>query len=156
MMRVGLMLVFFICCSTGGEIAMTHGMKQVGEPESFRPMALLRFVGKAMQKQLGVVCGAVAGRVILFAAYFAVVGAAQRGDPRFGVQLRCGHVWGEISAERAGVREAMDGRGDGVCGCDPGVADGQELTARTCGPYTRKYYGLRLVRTYLLPDSASS
>lgn len=48
-MRVGLMLLFFICCSTGGEIAMTHGMKQVGEPESFRPMALLRFVGKAMR-----------------------------------------------------------------------------------------------------------
>ncbi len=49
MMRVGLMLLFFICCSTGGEIAMTHGMKQVGEPESFRPMALLRFVGKAVR-----------------------------------------------------------------------------------------------------------
>jgi len=49
MMRVGLMLVFFICCSTGGEIAMTHGMKQVGEPEGFRPMALLRFVGKAVR-----------------------------------------------------------------------------------------------------------
>jgi drug/metabolite transporter (DMT)-like permease len=46
---VGLMLVFFICCTTGGEIAMTHGMKQVGEPESFRPMALVRFVGKAVQ-----------------------------------------------------------------------------------------------------------
>jgi drug/metabolite transporter (DMT)-like permease len=44
------MLVFFICCSTGGEIAMTHGMKQVGEPESFRPRALLRFIGKAMSK----------------------------------------------------------------------------------------------------------
>jgi drug/metabolite transporter (DMT)-like permease len=43
------MLVFFICCTTGGEIAMTHGMKQVGEPESFRPMALVRFVGKAVQ-----------------------------------------------------------------------------------------------------------
>jgi drug/metabolite transporter (DMT)-like permease len=43
------MLIFFICCSTGGEIAMTRGMKQVGEPESFRPMALLRFIGKAMQ-----------------------------------------------------------------------------------------------------------
>lgn len=26
---------------------MTHGMKQVGEPQSFRPMALLRFIGKA-------------------------------------------------------------------------------------------------------------
>lgn len=43
------MLVFFICCSTGGEIAMTHGMKQVGEPESFRPRVLLRFIGKAVK-----------------------------------------------------------------------------------------------------------
>jgi drug/metabolite transporter (DMT)-like permease len=49
MIKVGLMLIFFICCSTGGEIAMTHGMKQVGEPESFRPMALLRFIGKAVR-----------------------------------------------------------------------------------------------------------
>ena len=48
MTRLILMLVFFICCSTGGEIAMTHGMKQVGEPEGFRPMALLRFIGKAV------------------------------------------------------------------------------------------------------------
>ncbi len=47
MIKVGLMLIFFICCSTGGEIAMTHGMKQVGEPESFRPMAMLRFIWKA-------------------------------------------------------------------------------------------------------------
>jgi drug/metabolite transporter (DMT)-like permease len=47
--KLGLMLAFFICCSTGGEIAMTHGMKQVGEPESFRPMALLRFMGKAVK-----------------------------------------------------------------------------------------------------------
>jgi drug/metabolite transporter (DMT)-like permease len=47
--RLGLMLLFFICCSTGGEIAMTHGMKQVGEPESFRPMALLRFIGQAVR-----------------------------------------------------------------------------------------------------------
>lgn len=49
MTRLILMLVFFICCSTGGEIAMTHGMKQVGEPESFRPAALLRFIGKAIR-----------------------------------------------------------------------------------------------------------
>ncbi|MGB2636380.1 MAG: hypothetical protein WAM58_20790 [Candidatus Acidiferrum sp.] len=49
MIKVGVMLVFFICCSTGGEIAVTYGMKQVGEPESFRPMALLRFIGKAMR-----------------------------------------------------------------------------------------------------------
>ncbi|HUN64169.1 MAG TPA: hypothetical protein VMU53_19365 [Candidatus Sulfotelmatobacter sp.] len=49
MIRVGLMLVFFICWSTGGEIAMTYGMKQVGEPESFRPMAMMRFIGKAVR-----------------------------------------------------------------------------------------------------------
>lgn len=49
MIKVLLMLVFFICCSTGGEIAMTHGMKQVGEPERFRPRALLRFLGKAVR-----------------------------------------------------------------------------------------------------------
>jgi drug/metabolite transporter (DMT)-like permease len=47
--RVILMLAFFILCSTGGEIAMTHGMKQVGEPESLHPRALLRFIGKALR-----------------------------------------------------------------------------------------------------------
>jgi drug/metabolite transporter (DMT)-like permease len=49
MIRIVLMLVFFICCSTGGEIAMTYGMKRVGEPQGFRPMALLQFLGKAMK-----------------------------------------------------------------------------------------------------------
>jgi drug/metabolite transporter (DMT)-like permease len=49
MIRIILMLIFFICCSTGGEIAMTYGMKRVGEPEGFRPAALLRFLGKAMR-----------------------------------------------------------------------------------------------------------
>jgi drug/metabolite transporter (DMT)-like permease len=49
MTKVVLLLIFFICCSTGGEIAMTHAMKLVGEPESFRPMALLRFLGKAIR-----------------------------------------------------------------------------------------------------------
>jgi drug/metabolite transporter (DMT)-like permease len=49
MIKVGLMLIFFICCSTGGEIAMTHGMKQVGEPEGFRPAPLWRFIGKAVR-----------------------------------------------------------------------------------------------------------
>jgi drug/metabolite transporter (DMT)-like permease len=47
MIKVVLMLAFFIFCTTGGEIAMTHGMKQVGELESFRPMALFRFLRNA-------------------------------------------------------------------------------------------------------------
>ena len=49
MTRVVLLLIFFICCSTGGEIAMTHGMKKVGEPENLRPMAILRFLGRAVR-----------------------------------------------------------------------------------------------------------
>jgi len=49
MTKIVLLLVFFICCSTGGEIAMTYGMKQVGEPENLQPMALLRFLGRAVR-----------------------------------------------------------------------------------------------------------
>jgi drug/metabolite transporter (DMT)-like permease len=49
MTKVVLMLVFFICCTTGGEIALTHGMKQVGEPERLRLMPLLRFIGRAVR-----------------------------------------------------------------------------------------------------------
>jgi hypothetical protein len=49
MTRLVVMLIFFVCCSTGGEIAMTYGMKQVGEPQGFSPKALLRFIGKTVQ-----------------------------------------------------------------------------------------------------------
>jgi drug/metabolite transporter (DMT)-like permease len=49
MIRVILMLAFFIFCNTSGEIALTYGMKIVGEPESLRPRALLRFLGKAVR-----------------------------------------------------------------------------------------------------------
>jgi drug/metabolite transporter (DMT)-like permease len=48
MIKIGLMLGVLICCSTGGEIAMTYGTRQIGEPERFRPMALLRFLVRAI------------------------------------------------------------------------------------------------------------
>jgi drug/metabolite transporter (DMT)-like permease len=48
MMRVGLFLAFLILGSTGGEIAITRGMKATGEPERLRPRQLLRFLGKAL------------------------------------------------------------------------------------------------------------
>lgn len=51
MTRVIPMLIFFVLCNTGGEIAMSYGVKQVGEPESFRPMALLRFVWDAAKNR---------------------------------------------------------------------------------------------------------
>jgi drug/metabolite transporter (DMT)-like permease len=49
MTRIILMLIFFVLCNTGGELAMSYGVKQVGEPESFRPMGLLRFVWAAVR-----------------------------------------------------------------------------------------------------------
>jgi hypothetical protein len=48
MMRVALFLSFLIFGSTGGEIAITRGMKAIGEPERLRPKALLRFLGRAL------------------------------------------------------------------------------------------------------------
>lgn len=49
MIKIALMLLFFICCTSGGEIAMTYGVKQVGEPESFRPGALWKFILRAVR-----------------------------------------------------------------------------------------------------------
>lgn len=48
-MHVALMLGVLVFGSTGGEIAITHGMKATGEPERLRPLPLLRFVGRALR-----------------------------------------------------------------------------------------------------------
>lgn len=48
MMRVIIGLAVLILGSTGGEIAITHGMKSVGEPARLRPGALLQFLGRAV------------------------------------------------------------------------------------------------------------
>ena len=49
MIRVAAFLCLLILGSTGGEIAITHGMKATGEPERLRPVELLRFLGKALR-----------------------------------------------------------------------------------------------------------
>ena len=43
-----ILLALLICGSTGGEISIAHGMKNIGEP-SLRPKALLKFLGRALQ-----------------------------------------------------------------------------------------------------------
>jgi len=48
MTRVIVFLGFLIFGSTGGEIAITRGMKATGEPERLRPRELLRFLRKAL------------------------------------------------------------------------------------------------------------
>ena len=47
-MRMALFLGIVVFASTGGEIAITHGMKLVHEPESFRPQAVLAFLRRAL------------------------------------------------------------------------------------------------------------
>jgi drug/metabolite transporter (DMT)-like permease len=48
-MRVILGLAALILGSTCGEIAITHGMKSVGEPARLRPKAVLRFLARAVR-----------------------------------------------------------------------------------------------------------
>jgi hypothetical protein len=48
MIRDVLVLAVLVFGSTGGEIAITHGMKAVGEPSRLRPMAVLKFLGRAL------------------------------------------------------------------------------------------------------------
>lgn len=49
MIRVIVGLAALILGSTGGEIAITHGMKSVGEPARLRPREVLEFLGRAVR-----------------------------------------------------------------------------------------------------------
>src|SRR4029077_18651409 len=49
MMRVALLLAGLILGSTGGEIAITHGMKATGEPARLRPQEVLAFLARALR-----------------------------------------------------------------------------------------------------------
>lgn len=49
MIRVIVGLAILILGSTGGEIAITHGMKSIGEPARLRPRAILQFLGRAVR-----------------------------------------------------------------------------------------------------------
>jgi hypothetical protein len=48
MMRFAVVLALLIFGSTGGEIAITYGMKATGEPARLRPKQLLQFLGRAL------------------------------------------------------------------------------------------------------------
>ena len=49
MMRVVTALAVLILSSTGGDIAITFGMKSVGEPAQLRPHAVLQFLARAVR-----------------------------------------------------------------------------------------------------------
>lgn len=48
-MRTLLFLAIVVLAGTGGEIAVTHAMKQIGEVTSFTPRAILRVIGRAFR-----------------------------------------------------------------------------------------------------------
>jgi ceramide glucosyltransferase len=48
-MRTILILVFVVATGTGGEVVLTHAMKQLGEVHDFRPRAIANFVWRAMR-----------------------------------------------------------------------------------------------------------
>jgi len=48
-MREALLLAVLILGTSGGEIAMSRGMKSVGEPARLRPRELLSFLGRAVR-----------------------------------------------------------------------------------------------------------
>ena len=122
MTRVILMLIFFVLCNTGGELAMSYGVKQVGEPESFRPMASVAIYLGGGTEQLAVGGAAAARGFVLFAADFVFLGAGQRGDSGVGFQLHRGHVWREVSVEGRCFVQEMAGRDFGVRWRDGGFA----------------------------------
>jgi multidrug transporter EmrE-like cation transporter len=49
MIRSALVFLLFLLASTGGEIAITYGMKATGEPARLRPRQLLIFLGRAVR-----------------------------------------------------------------------------------------------------------
>jgi drug/metabolite transporter (DMT)-like permease len=48
-MRTFLFLAIVVLSGTGGDIAVTHAMKQIGEVKSFAPQVLLAVLGRALQ-----------------------------------------------------------------------------------------------------------
>jgi drug/metabolite transporter (DMT)-like permease len=46
-MRTALTLIILVLAGTGGDIAVAHAMKRLGELHSFSPMVIVRFLGRA-------------------------------------------------------------------------------------------------------------
>lgn len=49
-MRTVITLVVLILAGTGGDIAVAHAMKRLGEVSSFAPKVILRFLGRAFRE----------------------------------------------------------------------------------------------------------
>jgi drug/metabolite transporter (DMT)-like permease len=50
MIRTAVFVAIVVVASTGGEIAVTHAMKRVGEVHDFAPRAILRVIARAFRQ----------------------------------------------------------------------------------------------------------
>jgi drug/metabolite transporter (DMT)-like permease len=50
MIRTAVFVAIVVVASTGGEIAVTHAMKRVGEVHDFSPREILRVIGRAFRQ----------------------------------------------------------------------------------------------------------
>jgi drug/metabolite transporter (DMT)-like permease len=48
-MREFLLLTLLVVSGTGGELCVSHAMKKIGEVHDFRPLALLKFILRALR-----------------------------------------------------------------------------------------------------------
>lgn len=48
MLREIILLFFIVIAGTGGEMCLSRAMKQIGEVHDFRPLSILRVMGRAM------------------------------------------------------------------------------------------------------------
>ena len=69
-MREFLLLCVIVVAGTGGELCVTRAMKKIGEVTDFRPLALVRFILKAL-----VVGWMWAGIAMMTIAFFALLAA---------------------------------------------------------------------------------
>jgi len=56
-MLQAVLFFFIVVAGTGGELCVSHAMKSIGEIHDFRPLSLIRFVGRALSlrwTQLGI------------------------------------------------------------------------------------------------------
>ena len=93
-MRTFLFLAVVVLSGTGGEIAVTHAMKQIGEVQDFSPRALLSVLWRALKSKwtwLGI--------ALMTVAFFALLAVLSWADVSFVVPATAAnYVVGAVGA----------------------------------------------------------
>lgn len=79
-MRTALCLFVVILGTTGGEVAVTHAMKRIGEVHQFTPRSVLRFLGRALSEKWFW-----AGIGLLALGFFSLLELLSRADVSFAI-----------------------------------------------------------------------